>query len=84
MTIGQYLNDLEKLPAYRSKNGATLKDSLINSTSIWSNDAAKGYALHAMTEAGLELEQISEVLRQMSQAFNDMPVDGAEQFYNEH
>ena len=84
MTIGQYLDDLQKLPEYKNDKGAALKDTMLNITQVWSNYACKGYALHAMREAGLEPEQISEVLRQMSYAFNDKTVDEMEQFYDRY
>lgn len=83
MTIKEYLQDLEKLP-YKNKNGETLTDSILDAKDIWSNYAAKGYALIGMRGAGLQPEQIAEVLKRMSWAFDEKTVSEAEKFYDEY
>ena len=84
MTVREYLKDVEKLSTYKNKDGETLTDSLIDTKDIWSNYACKGYALVAMQGAGLQPEQIKEVLTRMSWAFNDMTVSEAEKLYDEY
>lgn len=78
MTIMEYLTDLEK-DKHRSASGKTLKEALIETTPIWSNDAAKGYAIRAMKKAGLDPDQIRAVLRELRYAFDDLTVEEAEQ-----
>lgn len=80
MTIKEYLQDLQGLP-HKSKDGQTIADAMAEATSIWSNNACKGYALEAMKAAGLSEEQRAEVLHQMSIAFDDLTVEEAEQKY---
>jgi hypothetical protein len=84
MTIAEYLKDIEKMPTFTGKDGATLKDSLIKSTSIWDNSACKGYCLTAAQSAGFSPEQTKELLKQLSQTFNDITVAEAAELYEKY
>lgn len=81
MTIQHYLDSLQELP-HRSADGRTLADAMRETTHIWSNEACKGYCIAALQAAGYSREQITEVLRQLAIAFDDIAIDDAEQIRN--
>lgn len=47
----------------------------------WRNDACKGYAIMAMERAGLDVETIRKVSRQMTWCFDDTTVEEAAKHY---
>lgn len=80
MTIREYL---ESLPNMVSKDGQSLRDGMMDSCEIWSNDACRGYCIEAMKEAGLPDEQIRQTVRVMRGLFDDMSIKTAEKTYLE-
>lgn len=75
MTINEFLKGI---PAMKSKDGTTLKDTMMDTVSIWTNDACEGYVVKAMMIAGYDNQQIKEVVAVMRDLFNDMSVEEAE------
>lgn len=77
MKIKEYEAELELMDGYMvAKGGGKFSDMMRETVSIWSNRACMGYSLAAMKAAGLDPEQIREVLRNMN--FNSMTVEEAE------
>ena len=76
MTIKKYLNNLPEMPG---KNGETLRSLMLDSKSVWSNDACIGYCAYAMRAAGCEVEQMAEIIRQLKLAFDALSVEQAEE-----
>lgn len=58
------------------------KAQMMDLAEIWSNDAARGYAIAAMEAAGLQREQIIKVLAEFHGAFEDLTLDEAAQTYH--
>lgn len=78
MTIKEYL---ENLPTMTAGDGTTLKEELYNTTHIWSNDTCRGYCIHAMQEAGLPMETIKRVNRELTAAFDALTEAEADDVY---
>ena len=76
MTIRQFLDDLQ------GTGNKQLAEAMKDATSIWSNDAAKGYAIVALQAAGYTREQISSVLAEMTKAFDELDITEAEKIRN--
>ena len=82
MTIEKYLEKLETIKAKPSREGQpSLADMMKRTTSIWDNDAAKGYTLAASEEIGMDAEQITRLLDAMTAIFREMSVDEAAEHY---
>jgi len=83
MTVKEYIESLDRMNGKfkPSKDGTDIKESMLNSTRIWSNDACKGYALKAMQNSGLKEDLIKAVLTEMSYCFNNITVEEAEKEY---
>ena len=77
-----------KIAEYMEKNTnalpAKLADILLQSTSIWSNDACFGYFILAMESAGYDREQIIEVFPHLKEAFEEVSVEEAEKKWIEY
>ena len=67
---------------YVKKNTDALPPELallvLESTSIWTNDACYGYCIEAMERAGVDRETITKVVRGLHQAFDELTVEEAE------
>ena len=82
MTIEKYLEKLETMKAKPRREGQpSLADMMKRTTSIWDNDAAKGYALAAAEKIGMDAEQIEKLLDAMTAVFGGMSVDEAAEHY---
>ncbi len=81
MTIKEYLAGV---PEMKSKDGTSLKDTMADVVSIWSNDACSGYCIDALQHAGYSREQIREVLAELQASFNGISVEEAERLYIEY
>lgn len=75
MTIKDYLAGL---PDMTTRDGGSLREVMIDSVSIWSNEAALGYAALALDRAGVGHGTAREVLRKMRMAFDDVSIAQAE------
>lgn len=85
MTIEKYLEKLETIKAKPSREGQpSLADMMKRTTSIWDNDAAKGYTLAASEEIGMDAEQITRLLDAMTAIFGEMSVDEAAEHYRKN
>lgn len=76
MTIREYL---DKLPSAHLDFLEAMKDS----TNIWSNAACTGYMIAALKAAGMDREQISRVIDNLTSIFDIMTVDEATQLYQD-
>ena len=82
MTIKDYLDGLERSGMKPEKEGQpSFVDTMKEIVSIWSNDAARGYAIAAAEAAGLTPEQIGKLMGAMGAAFEEMTVEEAESYY---
>lgn len=83
MKISSYIEDLKQCKLKPGKPGMpSFMDAMLDSVDIWSNEAAKGYALTAAKRMGMNESQIDELLHQMRLAFDDLTVDEAAQIKN--
>lgn len=74
MTIKKYL---DSLPELKNDVGANIREALIKTVHIWSNDACKGYCMAAMESAGFTREQIKDVLAALDRSFDEMTIEEA-------
>lgn len=79
MTIKEYLDEI---PDYlRAQDGTAYKEKVKSIVHIWSQEAARGYCIASMKDAGLSKEQITAVMLYMSKNFNDISVSKAENIW---
>lgn len=74
MLLTKYIEDQKK-----SNMPEELKNILLQSTSIWTNDACYGYIIMAMEDAGCPKELISKVLHHARDAMDFSTPEEAEQ-----
>lgn len=58
-----------------------LAELLAHETSIWTNDACRGYQIRAMENAGFDEEHIRSAVRGMHRAFDELTVEEAESLW---
>lgn len=77
-----------KIAEYMEKNTNALPeklaDILLQSTSIWSNDACYGYIIVAMENAGYPREEIIKMFHYLHSAFEEYTVEEAEKKWVEY
>ena len=77
-----------KIAEYMEKNinalPEKLADILLQSTSIWSNDACYGYIIVAMENAGYPREEIIKMFNYLHSAFEEYTVEEAEKKWVEY
>lgn len=84
MTIKAFMDDMRSLDkTMKSPSGKVYSELMAESQDIWSNAAAKGYAIRAAQDIGLTEQQIKELLNALRYAFDVMTVEEAEQVYTE-
>lgn len=76
-----------RITEYIEKQRATLPkelaETLIEQKSIWSNEAAYGYCIMAMEDAGYPREKISELIGYLHDSFDFVsPEEAEEKFHN--
>ena len=81
MTVEDYRKSLEKLP-HKTPDGRSIAEVMADSVEIWSNDAARGYAIIAAELAGVDPATVKEIIRNMRRVFDDMTIDEAEEVYH--
>lgn len=75
MTIAEYLKTLD------AAGDAEAKRLALNTTHIWSNEAAAGYAMSAALKAGLPTNQIRELTAAMKDELKTRTIERAEWLY---
>ena len=80
MTVEDYRKSLEKLP-HKTPDGRSLAEVMTDTVDIWSNDAARGYAIIAAELAGVDPATVGEIVKKMRRVFDDMTVDEAAEVY---
>lgn len=90
MTIKAYLDSHRKLNLQnRDPAGAKWIDIIQECTSIWSNNACKGYVIKALKlycekeDGEYDEDEVQKLLYALSRVFDDVSVEEAEQFYEE-
>lgn len=91
MTIKAYLDEHRKLNLQnRDPSGPKWIDIIQETTSIWSNNACKGYVLKALkrylqsyVEPATDDDFIQRILYALSVVFDDVSVEEAEKFFEE-
>lgn len=82
MTIKDYLDDLQKLDdKFKWSDGKKYSEGIAECTSIWSNDACRGYLIVAAKQLKLSKIEIGKLLRYLNYAFDCYTQDEAEQVY---
>lgn len=71
MTIAEFLGKFQP----------SEKPQMMELAEIWSNDAARGYAIAAMEEAGMDRAEIEKVLPHFHGIFDELSVDEAAKKY---
>ena len=72
MTVKEFTDGLQ------ATGNKEFAEEMKSVTNIWSNTACKGYCAAAMRKAGYSREQIAGVLKNLSEAFEDISVSEAE------
>lgn len=88
MTIKAYLDEHRKLNLQnRDPSGPKWIDVIQESTSIWSNNACKGYLIKALkyycdsNDAQFDKDETQSLLYALSRVFDDVSVEEAEEFF---
>lgn len=72
MKVSMYIKkNREKLPP-------ALAQLLNEETSIWTNDACRGYCVAALESAGFQRKEIVKIMAGLTQAFDSYSVEEAE------
>lgn len=90
MTIKAYLDSHRKLNLRNADpSGPSWIDVIQESTSIWSNNACKGYLIKALNlycknnDAQFDKDEAQSLLYALSMVFDDISVEEAETFFEE-
>lgn len=85
MKVSEYLEKVERLTAEKPGKPArpALAKAMLKNTSIWDNDACRGYALVAARLIGLDEGQIDQLMCAMLAAFGDYSQDLAAELFRE-
>lgn len=82
MTIKDYLDDVQKLDdKFRWKDGKKYSEGMAEMTSIWDNDACRGYLIAAAKRLKMSREKIISLLGAIDVAFSDLTQDEAAKIY---
>lgn len=83
MTIKDYMDDLRKLDdKYKTSDGEKFSKSMAACTSVWDNDACRGYLIAAAKRLKISREKILSLLGTIDVAFSDYTVDAAAKIYH--
>lgn len=80
MTVNEYLKSLETdYPAgLVNRRGEPIADIMKDVTHIWTNDAASGYTVQAMKDAGFSEVDIWKVQRALIRVYDELTISEAE------
>ncbi len=82
MTIKDYMDDLRKLDdKYKTSDGEKFSESMAQCTSVWDNDACRGYLIAAAKRLKMSHEKILSLLGTIDVAFSNYTVDEAAKIY---
>lgn len=82
MTIKKYLEDCKELDGkFKFKDGKTYSEVAQETTSVWSNDAVRGYLIAAAKRLKMSHEKINALLGAIGIMFDDYTQDEAEKIY---
>lgn len=82
MTIKDYMDDLRKLDdKYKTSDGEKFSESMAACTSVWDNDACRGYLIAAAKRLKMSREKILSLLGTIDAAFSDLTQDEAAKVY---
>lgn len=76
MTVKEFLKTVETV------DNGTLKDALMDSAYIWSNDACRGYCINTMQILGVDNDTIKQVVQAMYYSFDELTITEAEETFN--
>lgn len=80
MKYKDYIKQLQQLP-HRDSSSRTIAEMYADNIDIWSNYACIGYARIAMQAAGLDIQSIDKVIKELHKAFDDYTIEQAEEHY---
>ena len=80
MTVNEYLKnvDAEYPEELTNKRGERIRDIVMDATYIWSNDAASGYTVQAMKDAGFSEDDILKIQRALLSVYDELTISEAE------
>ena len=82
MTVKDFMENNQKLDdKFKSSNGAKLSETMAACTSVWSNDACRGYLIAVAKRLKMSPEKIKSMLNAVEEAFSDYTIDEAEKIY---
>lgn len=82
MTIKDYVDDLQKLDdKFKWGDGKKYSEGMIECTSVWDNDACRGYLIAAAKRLKMSREKILSLLGTIDAAFSDLTQDEAAKIY---
>lgn len=82
MTIKDYLDELREMDEnYKTSDGKKLSETMEECTSIWDNDACRGYLIAAAKRLKMSREKIISLITVIEYAFSDYTVDEAAKIY---
>ena len=73
------MKTLEFIEKNKANLPPELAETLLQESSIWTNDACYGYCIVAMQNAGYKESEIVNVIRYLRSAFDEYTVEEAEQ-----
>lgn len=85
MTIKDYLDDLQKLDdKFKCSDGKKYSETMAECTSVWDNDACRGYLMTAAKRLKMSREKIVALLDAIDLAFSDLTQDEAAKIYYDY
>ena len=85
MTIKEFIDQFKALDdKFNNQDGEKLSEIIAESTSVWNNDAAKGYLLFAAKALKINDKKVNALLSEMEYTFEIMTVEEAEKYYINH
>lgn len=85
MTIKEFMEENQALDnQFTSSCGEKLSETMAKCTSVWSNDAAKGYIITMAQRMGMSQLTLDKLLEEINYAFSDLTVKEAEQKYYDY
>ena len=78
MTVAEFLENNQRLSAFKGRNGRSLQDRMLETNHIWDNRTCSSYCALAMATAGFSEEETTRVLEALEQCYETVPFDHAE------
>ena len=82
MTIKEFIESYQSMDdKYKSPNGSKLSETMAKCTSVWSNDACRGYLIATAKCLNMSVKDIKALLKAVNEQFSYYSIVEAEKIY---